>query len=117
LIVISLLASAYYLIFKSGGKDSFSWGSALLVLAYIVAIRWRIRFFLVKKWPYFKTHLSAPYFISSLFVLALCATLLVFNPGAVAEKLATIGYFLLVTGTLVEFMQFSKGGDGSVTNS
>jgi len=31
-----------------------------------------------------------------------------FNMEALAERMAVIGYFLLITGTVIEFIQFAR---------
>jgi len=106
---VALLLAAYYMAFKSGSKDAFSWGGMILVAAYGFAMRWKVRPLLAGKWSYFADRYSAPYFMMFLMLLIFCLALLMFKQDLVAGQLAVISYFLLIAGVVVEFAQFSKG--------
>jgi hypothetical protein len=108
IVLILLVASAYYLIFIDSGRNSPSWGGLLIVFAYGLATHFKIRPFSKKIWPFFGRRLSAPYFILFFFLLMLIAILLVFKLDVVAEKIAVIGYFLLIFGVIIEFASFAK---------
>lgn len=105
---LAMLGAASFIIFKSGSRDAFSWGGVMLVMAYGFAVRYKIRPFLTKNWSCFAERSSAPYFILFLFLLFTCAFSLMFNMKAEAERMAVIGYFLLITGTVIEFIQFAR---------
>lgn len=111
----ALLGSAFYLMFFRAAKDAFSWGGLLLVLAYGVAMRYRIRPYLARKWAFFSERHSAPYFLLFLALLLSCAVMLMFKLEAAAEHAAVIGYYLLVTGVAVEFICFAKEAKGGLT--
>jgi hypothetical protein len=105
---LTLLGIAFYMAFKSESRDAFSWSGVALASAFSFAVRWKLRTLLSRKWGYFANHYSAPYFILFLALLLTCVVMLMLKMDLVAEKLAVIGYFLFVTGVLVEFVQYSR---------
>lgn len=107
-ILIVLLMIASYLLFVSTYSDAFSWGGVVLVVAYGLVVRYKIRSYLMRNWGFFKTHDSAPYFALALSLLLTCALALMLKQQAAAEHIAVILYYLLVTGVVVEFIRFAK---------
>ena len=103
-----LLDTALYLIWFGAGMDAFSWGGLLLVFAYGIAVRYRLRSYLVHKWSFFSDRRSAPYFLLFLALLLSCSVLLIFKLDKAAEHIAVLGYYLLVTGVVIEFISFAK---------
>ncbi len=94
--------------FIKADKDAFSWGGLLLVFAYGLAVRYTIRSSLVQKWDFFRQRHSAPYFLLFLAVLLSSAVMLMFKLELAAEHAAVIGYYLLVTGVVIEYIRFAK---------
>jgi hypothetical protein len=94
--------------FISAAKDAFSMGGLLFAFAYGLAVRYRIRPYLVKKWAFFRERYSAPYFLLFLVILLSSVVTLMLKLGVAAEHLAVIEYYLLVTGVAVEFICFAK---------
>lgn len=113
-ILIVLLTVASYMIFASNNADAFAWGSLLLVAAYGHVVRCKARPSLMQKWDFFSTHYSAPYFILALSLLLICILELMLKQQAAAERIAVILYYLLVTGTVIEFIRFSKEAPAAV---
>lgn len=107
-ILIVLLMIASYLLFVSTYADAFSWGGLLLVVAYGLMVKYKARCYLIRKWDFFSTHYSAPYFALALTLLLTCALALVLKQQVAAERIAVILYYLLVTGVVVEFISFAK---------
>lgn len=107
-ILIVLLMIASYLLFVSTYADAFSWGGLLLVVAYGLMVKYKARRYLIRKWDFFSTHYSAPYFALALTLLLTCALALVLKQQVAAERIAVILYYLLVTGVVVEFISFAK---------
>jgi len=107
-IQFGLLTAAFYMMFTSDAKDAFSLGGLLLAFAYGLAVRYRIRPYLARKWVLFSARHSAPYFLLFLALLASSAAMLMLKRGAAAEHIAAIGYYLLVFGVAVEFISFAK---------
>ena len=107
-IQLVLLTTSLYLIFASLAKDAVSWGELLLVFAYGLAVHYKIRPHLAKKWAFFSKRHSAPYFLLFLILLLFCAELLMCKQDLVAEHFAVLGYYLLVTGVAIEFICFAK---------
>lgn len=107
-----LLIAGTLLVFKTKSQDALSWGEFVLVVAYGFAVRHKIRPYLGTYWSYFTKRSSAPYFILFFILLFTCAFLLMFHKEVLAGHMAEIGYYLLITGTAIEFIQFSR--DNSV---
>lgn len=107
-ILIVLLMIASYLLFVSTYANAFSWGGLLLVVAYGLMVKYKARRYLIRKWDFFSTHYSAPYFALALTLLLTCALALVLKQQVAAERIAVILYYLLVTGVVVEFIRFAK---------
>jgi len=103
-----LLNAALYMMSIKADKDAFSWGGLLLVFAYGLAVRYTIRSYLVQKWDFFRQRHSAPYFLLFLAVLLSSAVMLMFKLELAAEHAAVIGYYLLVTGVVIEYIRFAK---------
>jgi hypothetical protein len=103
-----LLIASLFLIFSSATKDAIFWGGLLLVFAYGLAVHYKIRPYLAKKWTFFSERRSAPYFLLFLALLLSCAVMLMFKLNMSAEHTAAIGYYLLVIGVAVEFISFAK---------
>jgi len=57
---------------------------------------------------YIKEKPSAPFIIAFMFLLIICAFLLIFKAEKAAEQLANIAYFSLVVGVGIEFYQMIK---------
>ncbi|MBX9812739.1 MAG: hypothetical protein K2Y16_14175 [Burkholderiales bacterium] len=110
-----LLIAALYMMFMNTAKEAFSWGGLLLVFAYGFAMRYRVRPYLARKWEFFRERHSAPYFLLFIAILLSCAVMLMFKQEAWAERVAVIGYYLLVTGVAVEFICFAKEAKGGLT--
>ncbi len=107
-IQLVLLTTSLYLIFAGLAKDAVSWGELLLVFAYGLAVHYKIRPHLAKKWAFFSKRYSAPYLLLFLILLLFCAELLMCKQDLVAEHIAVLGYYLLVTGVAIEFICFAK---------
>ncbi len=60
---------------------------------------------------YFKEKPSAPFIIGFMFLLIICAILLMLKSEKTAKELANIAYFLLVIGVGIEVYQFVKHGE------
>jgi len=57
---------------------------------------------------YLKENLGAPFIITFMIMLMMCAGLLIANMEDSANTLATIAYFFLVIGVLLQFISFIK---------
>lgn len=104
----AMVGTVFFIAFKSGTGDTSSWEGILIIMAYGFAVRNKIRPYLVKKWSCFEERLSAPYFILFLLLLLTCTVFLMFDMEIIAERMAVICYFLLVTGVIIEFVQFTR---------
>lgn len=98
----------YYFLFYAEGKESLTYAEIIIVIAFGVLVRKGVRPLLVKKWPYFREKLSAPYILAFMALLITCAFLLVFKLEPVAEQVANVAYFLLVVGVGIEVYQMVK---------
>ncbi|WP_347275134.1 hypothetical protein [Candidatus Kuenenia sp.] len=83
-------------------------GAHIIIMVIIVSIVRRVRPRLIRKWRYFQEKPSAPYIMLFMILLLFCAFLLIIKLEPVAEQIANIAYFLLVTGVGVEFYQLIK---------
>ena len=57
---------------------------------------------------YFKENLGAPFIITFMVMLMMCAGLLIANMEDSANTLATIAYFFLVIGVTLQFVSFIR---------
>lgn len=103
-----LLDAALYLIFSGVGIDTFSYGGLLLALSYGIAVRYRLRSYLASRWILFSDRPSAPYYLFFFALLLSCMLLLTLKLDKAAEHTAVLGYYLLVTGVVIEFICFAK---------
>ena len=94
--------------FISAAKDAFSLGGLLLAFACGLAVRYRIRPNLARRWKFLRECHSAPYFLLFLALLPSCAVMLMFKLETAAEHAAAIGYYFLVAGVMMEFIRFAK---------
>lgn len=108
LVQFLLFNAALYMIFFSANKDAISWGGLFLTFAYGLAVNYKIRSFLIKKSSFFSEQLSAPYFLLFFALLILCAVMVMLKFNTAAENIAVMGYYLLVTGVVIEFFVFAK---------
>jgi len=57
---------------------------------------------------YFKDNPGAPLVIGFQLLLVLCAVLLIQGSSAIANKVATYAYFLLVVGVVLQFIAYVR---------
>ena len=103
-----LLNSSLYVMFYGTNEDALSWGGLMLTCAYALAVHYKLRPFLREKWAFFRERLAAPYFLLFFILIFLCAVMLVLKFNTAAENMAVMGYYLLVTGVVIEFICFAK---------
>lgn len=84
------------------------WDVLLIAVGYGILVRFWLRPILAARYKYFSDKLSAPYYILFIGGLMLAATLLLFNLEAAAQKIASICYFVLATGTAVDLLRFKR---------
>ena len=106
-LILTLSASVYYFSF-SKAKDAFSFGGLFITVNFILLVRYWLRPLLSKRWSYFNEKKSAPYIIVFMIILILCAIFLFFKLETEAGDLSIIGYFILVIGVSVEFIEIKK---------
>jgi hypothetical protein len=110
-----LLGSALYVMRGTGRKEV--WGGPLLLLACSVAIRYRIRPFLAKKWGIFRHRLSSPYYLMSMALLLLSALIGTLGRSSGLNHAASTAYYLLWVGALIDLLRMareSSGGAGAL---
>ncbi|MCF6149648.1 MAG: hypothetical protein E3K37_13425 [Candidatus Kuenenia sp.] len=83
-------------------------GAYIIIMVIIVSIVRRVRPRLIRRWPYFREKPSAPYIMLFMIFLLSCAFLLIVKLEPIAEQVANVAYFLLVTGVGIEFYQLMK---------
>lgn len=103
-----LWASGIYFAFFTSNLNAASWGGVIMVLAYGLAVRYKLRPYFAGKWPYLADKKSAPYFMMVLAIFLLIAIMLVLKQQFLAEVFAVLAYYLLVLGVVLEFIQFSR---------
>ena len=74
----------------------------------------RVRLFSFGSWVkrFFRENPSALFIVGFEVLLVTCAVLLVVGLASLAEGLAVVAYFLLVTGVIVQLAFFGKGSRG-----
>lgn len=103
-----LFPTSLFKMFKGTTSTEFSIGAIIFILFYCIALRYKLRPYLSKRWVIFKERLSAPYFIVALSFLFACATSLSLGLNTAAEKLAAIVYYFMIVGVVVEFISFTR---------
>ncbi len=106
--LILTLSSSVYLFYFSKSREAFSFGGLAITASFILVVRYWLRPLLSKRWTYFNEKKSAPYIIVFMIILILCAIFLIFKLETEAEDLSIIGYFILVVGVNVEFIEIKK---------
>jgi hypothetical protein len=88
-------------------STEFSIGAIIFTVFYCIALRYKLRPYLAKRWIFFKERVSAPYFIIALVFLFVCATSLSLGQNTAAEKVGALVYYFLIVGITVEFISFT----------
>lgn len=106
-----IIAGMGYFIFISKSKENLSFAELLFTIGYAMLVRKKIRPILAARWNYFNEKPSAPYTLTFMGLLMICAFLLIFRLEPIAEQLANIAYFMLVIAVGIEFSKMLKEKD------
>lgn len=106
LIQLILFILIIYTARKNYPSNNLTSSLILLLLFYSFWVRYVIRPILAKKWNYFKSNRSAPYFGLAIILLILTAIILAAGNNKVAEQIAIFVYFLLIEGVVIELKKF-----------
>ncbi len=94
--------------FTTGQSQDVPFGGLILVVAFGMGVRFRLRHYLSKRWPYFEKQLSAPYFFAFLGLLLWSGLMLGAGRERSSELAAVTAYFMLIFAVVLEFIGFSK---------
>jgi hypothetical protein len=81
----------------------------LFIFAYSMAVRYRLRTYLAKRWPLFReSNPSGAYFAGFLVMVLFCALNIFLKREGSAELAALLSYFLLILSIIIEIFTFKK---------
>jgi predicted PurR-regulated permease PerM len=92
----------------SGIPRGISEAGIILVVVYALFVRYQLRVLLARKWTVFLDRASAPYLGAFLVLIPVCLLALVSGHNPTAEFSAMLGYYLLLVGIFIEFLDFAK---------
>jgi hypothetical protein len=107
-----LWSAALYSMFNSANSDGIAWGGLWLLIAYGIAVRYKLSSLLAKSWIVLRERKSAHYFVLFVVSLLLSLIFLISNMNETAEQFVALSFYSLVVGVAVEFYLFAKGVRG-----